>query len=176
MNLLPPYQREIIREAITTRFLFVALGIMSFLALIFLVLMYNVLLYINLQTPAVIGRLATEQGTQKANQVALVERDINELNSALINIDKIRKKESFNFPYILRVIGSVMPKGTKMKSITYQGGNIAISGHADERPQVLKLKENLEKEKVFKNINSPLSNIIKERDINFSFSFSLDGQ
>lgn len=176
MNLLPPYQREIIQKEIIARLLFVALGIMSFFALIFLVLMYNVLLYINLQTPAVITRLAAEQGTQKANMVELVEKDINELNSALVSIDKIRKKEAFNFPYILRVIGAVMPQGAKVKSITYQSGNLVISGHADERPQVLKLKENLEKEKVFKNINSPLSNIIKERDINFNFSFSIDEQ
>ncbi|MFY9457912.1 MAG: PilN domain-containing protein [Candidatus Spechtbacterales bacterium] len=176
MNLLPPYQREIIHEEIITRLLFVVGGIMFFLSLIFLVLMYNVLLYINLQIPALEGRLVAEQKTQKANLVELVEGDIGELNSALVSIDKIRKKESFNFPYILRVIGSLMPEGTQMKSITYQGGNLAISGHADERSGVLKLKENLEKAKVFKNINSPLSNIIKERDIVFSFNFSIDGQ
>jgi hypothetical protein len=174
MNLLPPYQREIIRGEIMTRLLFVALGIMSFLALIFLILMYNALLYVNLQTPAVVGRVAAEQGTQKSNLVELVEKDINELNGALLSIDKIRKKESFNFPYILRVIGAAVPEGAKMTNITYREGSIVISGHADQRSEVLKLKENLEKEKVFKNINSPLSNIIKEQDINFNFSFSLN--
>ena len=51
---------------------------------------------------------------------------------------------------------------------------MAIAGHADERANVLEIKDKLEESDVFKDINSPLSNIVKERDISFIFNFSIN--
>ena len=103
-----------------------------------------------------------------------VESDIEDLNDILLTIDKIRKKESFNFPYILRVLGRMAPEGVVFRTITFRGENIGIQGHAEGREGVLALKKNLEEEPLFTNIFSPLSNIVKERDINFTFNFAID--
>lgn len=173
MNLLPQQQKDAIYKDILVRVFSVALLVVSFWALIFIVLAYNTALYLNLQMPAIEERLKMERETQKANIVQSVEGGINKLNETLLSIDKIRKKETFNFPYILRLAGETVPKGANLRSITFQNEMMTISGYADERVQVLKLKENLEKESTFKNLISPLSNIVKERDINFTFTFSL---
>jgi hypothetical protein len=173
MNLLPPYQKKAIEAEIITKFSVVVLGIVGFLALFFLVLLYNSFLYINLQTPSLERRLEMEKATQKANTLESVEGEIARLNDVLLRIAKIRSRGSLNFPYILRLIGNIVPAGAELRSIVFQKENISISGHADERAQVLTIKEKLEKEEIFTNVNSPLSNIVKERDINFNFTFTI---
>ena len=174
MNLLPPQEKEKIQRETMTRLLSVAGGILVFWTAIFLVLLYNSILFLNLQIPVIEERLQVEQNTQKANMVRSVEDEIGELNEVLIKIEKIRQRDTFNFPYILRVIGSVVPEGAELRSITFQKGNMAITGHADERAKVLEIKDKLEEADVFKDINSPLSNIVKERDISFIFNFSIN--
>lgn len=174
MNLLPQYQKDIIQWDILRRFIFVFLGIVFFWAMIFLVLAYNSVLYLEAQIPAVEARLRAEQETQKANIVMEVESDIKDLNEVLLTIDKIRKKESFNFPYILRVLGSMAPEGVVFRTITFRGKDIDIQGHAEGRAGVLALNKNLQEQSIFTNIVSPLSNIVKEQDINFTFNFSID--
>lgn len=173
MNLLPPYQKEEVQRNIRARALFVALGIISFWAVMFLVLLYNSLLYLDLQMPAITERLEAEENTQKTNVVHGIEEEIDLLNDTLAKIDAIREKKTFNFPYILRVAGSIVPEGAVLKDIVFSEGSIAIAGHADLRSQVLKIKENLEKEEIFQDVNSPLSNVVKEGDITFSFKFSI---
>ena len=174
MNLLSHKQKDVIRKDVFSRLLFVFLGIVFLSAMVFLVLAYNSVLYLELQIPAIEERLRIEQETQKANIVMEVESDIEDLNDILLTIDKIRKKESFNFPYILRVLGRMAPEGVVFRTITFRGENIGIQGHAEGRAGVLALKKNLEEEPLFTNIFSPLSNIVKERDINFTFNFAID--
>ena len=174
MNLLSHKQKDVIRKDVFSRLLFVFLGIVFLSAMVFLVLAYNSVLYLELQIPAIEERLRIEQETQKANIVMEVESDIEDLNDILLTIDKIRKKESFNFPYILRVLGRMAPEGVVFRTITFRGENIGIQGHAEGREGVLALKKNLEEEPLFTNIFSPLSNIVKERDINFTFNFAID--
>lgn len=176
MNLLSPQQKGEIQTDIFKRFLFVFSGIFLLWAATFVALAYNTALYLELQIPSIEERLQAEQETQRANIVQEVEGDIRELNDTLLTIEEIREKGSFNFPYILRVLGRMVPEGTTLRSITFQGKNMIIQGHADERQGVLTLKENLEKESIFTNVLSPLSNIVKERDIDFSFNFSINGQ
>ena len=174
MNLLPPKQKDVVQRDVFNRFLFMFLGIAFLWAMVFLVLAYNSVLYLELQIPAIQERLRAEQETQKANSVMKVESDIKDLNEVLLTIDKIRKKESFNFPYILRVLGRMAPEGVVFRTITFRGEDIGIQGHAERRAGVLTLKKNLEEEPIFTNIVSPLSNIIKEQDIDFTFNFSID--
>jgi len=174
MNLLPPQEREKIHADTMTRLFFVAGGILVFWAGIFLVLLYNSILFLNLQIPAIEAQLQAEQSTQKATVVQDVESEIGELNEVLVKIEKIRQRKNFNFPYILRVIGSVVPEGSELRSITFQRGNMAIQGHADERTKVLEIESKLKEADVFKDVNSPLSNIVKERDVSFIFNFSIN--
>ena len=173
MNLLPLQQKDAIYKDVLARFFSVALLIVAFWILIFFVLAYNAVFYLNLQIPAIEERLNAESETQKANIVQSVENDISELNEALLRIEIIRKKEAFNFPYILRLVGGAVPGGANLRNITFQSEMMTISGHADERAQVLELEDMLKQEPIFKDLDSPLSNIVKERDINFTFSFSL---
>lgn len=176
MNLLSHKQKNAIQRDVFNRFLFVFLGIAFLWAMVFLVLAYNSVLYLELQIPAVQERLRVEQETQKANIVMEVESGIKDLNKVLLTIDTIRKKESFNFPYILRVLGRMAPEGVVFRTITFRGKGIGIQGHAERRAGVLALKKSLEEEPIFTNIVSPLSNIVKEQDINFTFNFSINEQ
>lgn len=176
MILLSSQQKDAIQQDIFTRFLLVLSGVLFIWIVTFLVLVYNAVLYLDLQTPAIEERLGAEEKSQKASIVKEVEGNIAELNDTLLSIEEIRKKKTFNFPYILRVLGRAVPEGTSLRSITFQGEKMTIHGHADERQGVLTIKGNLENEPIFANVFSPLANIVKERDIDFSFHFSIDGQ
>lgn len=173
MNLLPQEKKKYLIHELIFRFVIVVFFIVYLWSVIFLVISYNSALYLNAQMPALEERIDIERKAEKSSEAANIEEEIKELNEILQTIEKVRQKESFNFPQILRVIGSLVPNGVIMNSITFQGGTINLKGHADSRQGVLLLKENLEKEESFQNVVSPLSNIVKEKDIDFNFSFSL---
>ena len=173
MNLLPQKQKEELVRDTKVRFIKVLFSVVYLWAIIVLVISYNSVLYLNAQTPAIEERIERELQTEKSSMAQSIESEINELNSTLLNIDKTRKQESFNFPYILRVVGSVIPEGVVLKSIIFQNGAMNLRGHADTRAGVLLLKENLENAEEFHDVISPLSNIVKEENIDFNFSFSL---
>lgn len=173
MNLLSRRQKDAVMKDVASRFFGVLLALFSFWTLVFLVISYNSVLYLDMQIPSIEERIKQEGVTSKSNIVKTVEEEINTLNKILVRIDRIRKEKLFNFPHILRVIGDIMPEGLELQSISFQGEIISIRGHADKRAGVIELKERLEKEPVFHDVTSPLSNIIKEEDIDFNFSFSL---
>lgn len=173
MNLLPSIHRKIIKNEIVLKFLVSLLLIFSFWGVLFAAAAYNTAFYLNIQREAIEERIAVELGTDEAGEVIIIEEEINSLNETLSDIDKINNLDSLNFPYILRIIGGITPAGVSLDSFSFSRGAINIKGHADFREQVIELENRIKSEQSFSNLISPLSNIVKEGDIDFNFTFSV---
>lgn len=171
MNLLPQTQKEAIKKDVFLRLLLVIEGIFALLGLIFLVLIYNVILYINIQAPIFEERLEQERLTETSQIYKKVEEEINELNSTLTKIQKVSNINKFNVPEILRNIGKHAPQGVQFSTLFFNGEALLIGGHADTRDQALVLKQNLEKNSICGVLTSPI--IVRELDVNFTFNCKL---
>ncbi len=171
MNLLPQTQKEAIKKDVFLRLLLVIEGIFALLGLIFLVLIYNVILYINIQTPIFEERLRQERLTETSQIYEKVKEKINELNKTLVKIQKVNDINKFNFPEILRDMGKHVPQGVQFTTMSFSGESLLIAGHADTRDQALVLKQNLEKNSICGDLTSPV--IVRELDVNFTFNCKL---
>ncbi|MBI4137850.1 MAG: hypothetical protein HY472_01200 [Candidatus Sungbacteria bacterium] len=63
--------------------------------------------------------------------------------------------------------------GITIGSLLIEGKNIAITGRAETRADLLLFEQSLKNSELFENISSPLSNIIQERDAGFSISAAI---
>jgi len=171
MNLLPQHQKDAIYQDILLRFFLVILVIASFLASIFVMGGYNLVLYIDVQIPPLDERLEQEQQTKTSKTLASIEDEISKLNHTLAQIGAVRDKKALDFPRLLRGVGGLMPAGVTVHTITFQGSTMNLAGHADTRGQTLLLKSNLEKDSLCSKVTSPI--ITTERDVEFSFNCTL---
>jgi len=172
MNLLPQYQKDAIRKDILVRFFFVVEGVIFFWALIFLVLPYNVVLYLNIQTAALEERFAAESLNEISQALSSAETEINELNEVLSQIQKIRNRNTVNLPDTLRKVGEFVPAGISFRNLSFRGRLMTITGDADTREHALLLKEDLEKDSICANLSSSPA-IFKEKNIAFTFTCTL---
>jgi hypothetical protein len=171
MNLLPPQQKDEVYRDILMRFFPPAFALVAFFAAVFLVFTYNVILYLKVQLPPLTERFEQETKTETSKELLAVEEEFNELNRALLQIQKIRQTRSPDVPEVLRRVANLIPDGAEFKSISFQGEVLNITGHAKTRAQALALKENFEKDSICANIRSPI--FVKEKDVDFTFTCAL---
>ncbi len=100
-----------------------------------------------------------------------------DLNSKLTLVENSEKNK---FPISEKVIGAVLldkTPGIKISQILYeddgmQGRKINILGIASTREALLFFEQTLQNDTAFKNVNLPVSNFVKESNIEFNLSLS----
>ncbi len=70
---------------------------------------------------------------------------------------------------VLVKIAALVPAGVRIDSIRVDKGAIAIAGAADTRDDVLLLQQRLRDSGLFTDVQSPLSNILQDRNVHFEF-------
>lgn len=98
-----------------------------------------------------------------------IEEKIKEINYYLTSINKI-EKEKTDFSKTLIEISEITPEKIRLFNIKLnkEEKKFEISGNASSRDGLLEFTERLNQSKYFKNIESPLSNLISPTNINFS--------
>ena len=100
---------------------------------------------------------------------------IKDLDTRLAILEKSRKNKYIFSENVIDKILSNKVSGIKIKSIFFEkddisGGNIVISGIAENREILLLFRRTLEKDPSFENVDLPISNFVKGRDIEFNMS------
>lgn len=103
------------------------------------------------------------------------EEKIKEINSKLVVIDEIQSNYLKITPILLS-LAKITPSDVYIKSFTIDKvkGQFQINGWAKERGRLLIFQNNLENIGFFKEIDFPLSNLLREKDINFEFKGKLN--
>ncbi|MFH1456873.1 MAG: hypothetical protein ABIF17_02020 [Patescibacteria group bacterium] len=98
--------------------------------------------------------------------------DINRRMQKIRNI----QNEYTKWSDILYEINNLIPTGIKIEQmqLNSEANTFNITGTAILRANFLILKENLEKSKLFTEIQSPLSNLLRDHDIQFSLNAKLN--
>lgn len=113
-------------------------------------------------------------------QAQALEKQVNNLNKELSGFINQRleyinqlQKEQIVWSIILAKIAQMTPNSIRFDLVEINNDKIQISGYAETRDDVANFQKILEQEPQFIEVYSPLSNFVKQKDINFVFSFKI---
>ncbi len=172
MNFLPEEDKGKIKKEYLRR-LFVVVGLFS-LSTIFIgiILLLSSSVFLNdrknnLERQLVISEERLSRG--KIDDIIFLAEDLNKKISLLDSGQKnIREKSS-----IIRLILGEKTGSIKINDFLFDKDKILIQGTSDTRQGLLSFIDSLKKKEDFKKVESPVSNLIKERDIEFRLTIEL---
>jgi Tfp pilus assembly protein PilN len=97
-----------------------------------------------------------------------------EINGKLSTIKEILNKNHSYFDIINNIANKIPEKISIFRlKIDTENKTIEIKGRADQRDDLIELKERLKNDTLYKNIDFPLQNLLKKEDVDFSISAEL---
>lgn len=172
LNLLPPAEKKEL-ELIRTGFKLRGFILCFFVSLIiFIIFLTNTLLCLSILLKAQ-NELVEIRQSDKRNQYLLeMEDKIKEINFEMERIVQ-KQKELFLWTPLLEDLAKIVPRGVVLTGVSYSPSNkrISLNGLAESRENVLLFQEALEKNKSCAEVEAPLSNLLKQKEINFTFTF-----
>lgn len=175
INLLPPKQKEEIVFKEKQKIILV----LEILFLVFIISFSLILLSIkfflsgNLEAEKLILKTKEKEFLLQKN----LEDEIKNYNLILSNLNLFYQNQVKITP-VLEKIAGLLPSETYLTNLNLSLKDkiveISISGFSPNREVLFSLKENLEKEKSFKEVYFPPENWIKPTDINFIINFKIN--
>jgi Tfp pilus assembly protein PilN len=172
VNLLPQEEKrelELIKISFKLRS-FVFCSLISFL--IFIIFLGNTLLCLSILLRTQKELVEIRQNDKRTQYLLEMENKIKEINSGMERIIQ-KQGELFLWTPLLEELAKTVPQGAILTGISYSPGSqrVSLSGVADGREEVLFFQQALEKNKYCFDLEAPLSNLLKQREVNFTFTF-----
>jgi len=171
INLLPPIEKEKLElDNFNQLFFFLAIRIAIFL-LIFTFLLITTHYCLSILLKEQKRLIEINENDIRIQQLIKMEEKIKNVNQQLDKIN-LKQKELVIWTPILEELAKITPSGVYLVNFSYNlsVNKINLSGWAENRDKLINFKDSLEKSSLFVNLESPLSNLIKQNDINFSFT------
>ncbi len=171
LNLLPP--EEIKRIELTKfAFLLISFGIrLGIILAIFVIILATTYFSLLILVKGQDNSIEARQNDEKIQYQMEVEGKIESINQEAKNILDKQDKLIVWTP-IMENLSKVTPDGVYLINFSYRASNdqINITGWARNRDKLLSFENSLKDSMYFEDVDSPLSNLIKQSDINFSFT------
>ncbi len=172
LNLLPPKEKRKLELANLNRlvvFLAIRIAIFLFIFTLFLITTYYCLFVLLKEQKR---SIEINRNDVRIQHLTKMEEKIENVNQQLDKIN-LKQKELVIWTPVLEELAKITPSGVYLMNFSYRlsGSKINLSGWAESRDKLIRFKDSLEKSPLFVNLESPLSNLIKQNDINFSFTF-----
>lgn len=172
INLLPPQQkRDLLGEERFKLILILGILLLVFLILLSLILL-SIKIYISGQAES--QKILANLGEKELPQFKALKEKLNSINQDLSKVDSFYQGQFYLTEFLER-ISNITPEGIYLKSFSYQKGTsqITFSGFSPTVEVLVDFKENLEKQKDFKEIRFPPAVWIKLVDIDFEVTFQI---
>lgn len=171
INLLPDQEKKerlidkrvgmVVRLGLSIVFGLFILALVIFFAL--------VILEINLESVRKEAKSYPTGSTKETEETENLLKDVKLISQKIGNNSK-------NVPYwgkIFKVISDISPDGVKVTNIHIEKEHVKLTGFAKTREEFLTFQESLKKD-YFKNINSPVSNLVSPKDVSFAVEFDVE--
>ena len=171
LNLLPPQDKKDLELAKLSRLIAsLAVWFLIFLIIftLFLVSTYFSLSILLAEQKKLIG---IRQSDPKTQDVLKIEEKIKRTNQIVKQVYS-KQQEMILWTPLLEEMTKIVPSGIYLTNFSYQAtdNQITLNGWANWRENLLYFQESLKENSFFKEVEAPLSNLIKQRDIDFSFT------
>ncbi len=176
LNLLPLQEKDELNREKTQRWIiFYGVNIIG-LMLIFAALLAIIWFYISIQLKAANKDLTSIQTGFQGADLKTQQEKTTALNTTISKISLTQKSQK-NYSNFLASLANLVPAGIRLDAISIdKDGNGILNGYAQKRDQVISFKDQLEKSSLFNSVENPLSNLVKQTDINFYFNFKIAPQ
>jgi Tfp pilus assembly protein PilN len=174
INLLPQNQREEFLQEKRAKIIFVLGFLLLFFVFFLAVLFFSIKIYLT-------GENQNQKFLLEQTNVLITDPKYKELETEIIKNNKLISqlnefyKNQTNIVNVLENISNLLPEGVNLTSFSYQkeSNQVSLQGKAQTRDSLLIFKKALESQPEIKNLNSPISNLIKSANIDYYFSFNL---
>lgn len=169
LNLLPLEEKNELNQGIKNRLLiFYSIG-PFFVLLIFIVLLFATLRYLDIYLIIEKTYEASLRSDINIKKYEDLELKIKTANERIQTINKI-KNSLFVFSPFLKVFFDNLPSGFSLSSISYVNGAFNVQGSAEQKTNVLRLEKILKEDKKISNLKFPIENYFNLKEINFTFT------
>jgi hypothetical protein len=172
-NVLPDNLKEKIKKQYRLRRLVVVLIFVLFVQISFLIFLFPSWIMSEYKERDSLDQINFQNSSVISQNTDAVLQTINDTNTA---IDVINT--AFKYPKVVPLFDAVISaksKSISLRQLTYSAegtstASLSLEGIAATRQDLVSFVENLQKSGSFANVVSPVSNLEKDRDIDFSVS------
>lgn len=171
LNLLPPKEKKELKWADLNQLVIIlSVWLLFFLLLssLFLIGSYSYLSNL-LKKQGVL--IEIRQDDPKIQHLLELENKVQQANRKIERI-YLKQKELILWVPLLEEISELIPGKLYLKTFIYQPNTnqISLSGQANTRDDLIRFENSLKQSPYFTEIKSPLSNLLKQTNIDFSFT------
>ena len=174
INLLAPTDRQVVRTEYRRR-LFIVAGLLSF-SLIFIagIILGAFALILSWRRDEALGRVAVAHREFTPEELVTARRTAGEINTAtkILTAKPLARPISAIYQRLIEKLLAGI-KLTRIEFTIANGGQILIDGQSATRVAFLAYLEALRADAYFQKVESPVKNIIRERDITFNLTLIL---
>lgn len=178
INLLPVEKITAVRSEYKRRRLTV-LGAMVLAWFLMVVLLLSVLYFLAYSERLLVSdQLAMKQKTLADDTNEELDRQLTKLADEIKIIKTAEAARILPFDFLQHIL-AIKPAGVKINSLFFfvdSGATISLSGVADSRRNLLAFLDELRGDQTFSSVDSPVSNLIKESNVNFTFKLHLNNR
>ncbi|OGF82370.1 hypothetical protein A3B18_02190 [Candidatus Giovannonibacteria bacterium RIFCSPLOWO2_01_FULL_46_13] len=177
INLLPYEDKKTGARENLRRFLVMAISFVSIVVLFGIILIVPTFISLRVQRESLKDEEANAKSGAPLDRLKEIEVEINKLNSRL-GVLESRSGSPVASDAIKKVIDSA-PGGISVEEISFseprglEPAKIILNGMADKREDLVAFVKSLEDSGEYDKVDSPLSNILKKTEVDFSLSLNL---
>ena len=175
-NLLPESLKQKIKSEYRIRLLVVALIFVLFVQVSFLILIFPSWLSSFYKEQEVSGEVEMAKGSELSSDVSSTTIAVQSINAELNIIDA-----ELEYPRVIPFIDTILSQRTSdiyINGLTYvstdkNAATITLMGISDTRQSLVAFVERLKQIKSFVAVDLPISNLVKDQNINFSLTITI---
>lgn len=174
INLLPQQEKNKLLQQKKVKVVLI-LAILLFITSVFTgVLLFAVKIYGLGELQAQKFLITKESQSSENPQAKELEENVSRANAAFAKLNNFYQRQS-DIAGFLEKISNLLPPDVYLTNFSYQKdkSQVILRGESKTRDLLLQFKKSLEGEEKIKDLYSPISNLIKNTDIEFYFSFVL---
>lgn len=171
LNLLPPQEKKRLEFNKLNRLIYFLALWLSFFLIVFFVLLLSAFFSLSILLQAQKEMIKTKEADYRTQYLLEIEDKVKQANQIIKQVH-LKQKQIILWTPLLEEITGIVPSGIYLNNFSYKSTNqqISLSGWANYRGNLLVFQKSLEESSFFKEIESPLANLIKQENINFMFT------
>lgn len=173
LNLLPKSKEKKIKNKKILKFIVLQEIMIILITVLFFGVVKGIDAIANFQLDSVSQELS--QNGKRGDYVEIKKYE-DGLKEAKSKVGFIKQIQKFNINWVtfLNKLSVILPQEVTLNSISGNGYELLLKGVAKNRDALIKVKEEMQKDSCFKNIDIPLNNIVLREDIEFDLKFEID--